>query len=259
MLRTMRKALSFVLALTIIMSMASISQIGAGAASQKYRLGDVTLDGTVDVRDATKIQQYVAELVTLNDIELYLADVDGNPGVDVRDATLIKQWIAEIVDDANLPKNAAGEKLNEWHDFGSESQTFTATLSATGFTTGDEDWYAYTWSGADSKWVKLANNVATGLLENVIFARVPKGQTPASDWNNVWNQTEDQTTVDGGTFTITSWSDGKEGKMTGTWTTPTTTVAPSTTVAPTTTGEDGSTTVPETTTAAPVSGKTATL
>ena len=34
------------------------------------------------------------------------------------------------------------------------------------------------------------------------------------------NQTEDQTTVDGGTFTITSWDGGQNSKMTGTWSTP---------------------------------------
>ncbi|MEE3334407.1 MAG: hypothetical protein VZR54_09120, partial [Ruminococcus sp.] len=93
----------------------------------------------------------------------------------------------------------------------------TATLSAANFTTGDEDWYAYTWGTGNAKWVKLANNVATGLDSNVIFARVPKGQTPDSSWSNVWNQTDDQVTKDGGTFVVTSWSGGNNGHLGGNW------------------------------------------
>ena len=279
MLRTMRKALSFVLALTLLMSMAGISQIGASAASQSYMLGDVNRDGGVDVRDATEIQRYVAKVVELDEVQLYLADVDGNAGVDVRDATTIKRWVAKIIDATTAPKNAAGEIIGDMHTFGSDSATKTATLSAAEYTNGDEVWYAYTWTGADTKWVKMANdNTFTGLLDNVIFARINKTATaPSFDEGVLYNQTEDLTTVDGGTFTITSWHDGKNGNMSGTWTVPptvapttegpTTTVAPTTegpttTVAPTTEGPTTTvapTTEAPTTTVAPVEGKTATL
>ena len=177
MLRTMKKALSFVLALTLLMSMAGISQIGASAA-ESYMLGDVNRDGGVDVRDATEIQRYVAKVVDLDDQQLYLADVDGNKGVDVRDATTIKRWVAKIIDSSTAPVNAAGEKIGDMHTFGSDTVTKSATLSAATFTTGEEDWYAYTWTGADTKWVKMSDgNKFEGLLDNVIFARVNKDAT----------------------------------------------------------------------------------
>ena len=59
-------------------------------------VGDVDGDGEVTVLDATQIQRYVAELITLSDAELKRADVDGDGEVSIIDATLIQRYIADL-------------------------------------------------------------------------------------------------------------------------------------------------------------------
>ena len=56
-------------------------------------IGDVNLDGVVDITDATKVQQYVAELVELGKKEFKAADMNGDGKVDVTDATEIQRAI----------------------------------------------------------------------------------------------------------------------------------------------------------------------
>ena len=78
MLRTMRKALSFVLVIAMLMSMACISNIGVSATANTYKLGDVNRDGAVNIRDATLIQYYAAYIEELDADQLYLANVNGD-------------------------------------------------------------------------------------------------------------------------------------------------------------------------------------
>ena len=60
------------------------------------KTGDVNLDGTVNVADATEIQKYLASLVTLTDKQLALADVDGDGNVSIQDATKIQRISAGL-------------------------------------------------------------------------------------------------------------------------------------------------------------------
>ena len=57
-------------------------------------LGDVNGNETIDIMDATKIQMFLAEIVT--DIDSFVADVDGDEHVAVVDATYIQMYLAEI-------------------------------------------------------------------------------------------------------------------------------------------------------------------
>ena len=59
-----------------------------------YQMGDVNLDGKVTVVDATEIQKYIAQSVTLNDTQMVVADVDKNGKITVVDATMIQYYIA---------------------------------------------------------------------------------------------------------------------------------------------------------------------
>lgn len=61
-----------------------------------YETGDVNLDGTVDITDATLVQKYAARLETLSDRQLALADLNGDESVDVTDATQIQKRVAGI-------------------------------------------------------------------------------------------------------------------------------------------------------------------
>lgn len=60
------------------------------------KLGDVDGDGVVSVLDATKIQKYIAQILTEKDLNLSVADVDGDTFVSVMDATRIQKFIAQI-------------------------------------------------------------------------------------------------------------------------------------------------------------------
>lgn len=62
----------------------------------KNKLGDVNLDGSVNVADATEIQKHLASLVILTDKQIALADVDGDGRVSILDATTIQRISAGL-------------------------------------------------------------------------------------------------------------------------------------------------------------------
>ena len=59
-------------------------------------IGDVNLDGKVNVFDATEIQKYSAELVTFTTVQAELGDVNGDGKIDVMDSTEIQKYIADL-------------------------------------------------------------------------------------------------------------------------------------------------------------------
>lgn len=60
-------------------------------------LGDVDLDGTVSIMDATEIQLYKASMIELSDEAILVADVDNDSEVSIMDATMIQMFIADLV------------------------------------------------------------------------------------------------------------------------------------------------------------------
>lgn len=63
---------------------------------KEYEIGDVDLSGVVDIRDATLIQSYSADLKSLSDYQFSLADLNGDGKVNVTDATQIQRILAEL-------------------------------------------------------------------------------------------------------------------------------------------------------------------
>ena len=61
-----------------------------------YGSGDVDLNGNVEIRDVTRLRQYLAKLVTLTDYQLRMADAYYDEDVNVRDAVYIQQKLAEF-------------------------------------------------------------------------------------------------------------------------------------------------------------------
>ena len=57
-------------------------------------IGDVDLDGTVTILDATAIQRYLANLEELSAEQLKMADTDGDGDVTIIDATYIQRYLA---------------------------------------------------------------------------------------------------------------------------------------------------------------------
>ena len=60
------------------------------------KIGDVDLDGTVAILDATVIQRYLAGITEIDRIQQYLADTDGDGDLSILDATAIQRWLASL-------------------------------------------------------------------------------------------------------------------------------------------------------------------
>ena len=88
-----RKCLSALIVIALVLSGA----LGASAAVNSQ--GDVNLDTQVNIKDATLIQKHLAKLVSIDDAQLLLADVDGVAGVNIKDATHLQKWIAGMADE----------------------------------------------------------------------------------------------------------------------------------------------------------------
>ena len=117
----MKKLLSIVLSITILLSIGSISayaiDIPNGFAISNTEgadknsvvgnvigyIGDVNSSDTINVKDATAIQKHLASIIELPDDSLTLADADMSGKINVRDATAIQKWLANI--DIEAPIN----------------------------------------------------------------------------------------------------------------------------------------------------------
>ena len=62
----------------------------------EYEIGDVDLNGIVNVNDATLIQYYAVSIKELSDYQLSLADVNGDGVVNVLDATQIQRILVDL-------------------------------------------------------------------------------------------------------------------------------------------------------------------
>lgn len=62
-----------------------------------YLYGDVDLDGEITVKDATVIQKYAIDKVTLNDIQQKASDVNNDGLINVKDATIIQKYLVKQV------------------------------------------------------------------------------------------------------------------------------------------------------------------
>lgn len=89
----MKKIISIIFIFILLMSMGLVN---AFAALAPRWVGDVDLDDTRTVRDATAIQKYVANLLDLSLLQKCLADADEDGEITVKDATLIQKAVAKI-------------------------------------------------------------------------------------------------------------------------------------------------------------------
>ncbi len=62
-----------------------------------FDIGDVNMDGHVNIKDATEIQKNIANLVQLSDDALFFADFNKDNTVNIKDVTAIQKFIAGIV------------------------------------------------------------------------------------------------------------------------------------------------------------------
>ena len=62
-----------------------------------FQYGDTSLDGNVTISDAMVIMQYKAQLVTMDEYQIYVGDVSGDQELTISDAMVIMQYLAEII------------------------------------------------------------------------------------------------------------------------------------------------------------------
>lgn len=73
-----------------------IKAVTTGIGAEVSLLGDVTLDGQVNITDATEIQKYLAGSVEFSEVRKLNADVNGDGNISISDATTIQKIIACI-------------------------------------------------------------------------------------------------------------------------------------------------------------------
>lgn len=71
--------------------------VTANFVEKPRKVGDVNLDGEITILDATVIQQYIAELIEMDENRLALANTNGDETIDISDATYLQMYIAEVV------------------------------------------------------------------------------------------------------------------------------------------------------------------
>lgn len=76
--------------------------------AENVLIGDVNLDGKVDISDATIMQRAVAEFIQLNDAQKFAGDVDRNGNVTVLDVTCLQMYLAEFTTGTGM----AGQRIS---------------------------------------------------------------------------------------------------------------------------------------------------
>lgn len=61
-----------------------------------FILGDVNLNGSLTITDATVIQRYLSEYTELNELQTLIADIDSDGVVSISDATALQRIMAEF-------------------------------------------------------------------------------------------------------------------------------------------------------------------
>ena len=90
----MKKLTAFIIAVMFILGTATL----AYAENATYNLGDVYLDNTISISDATDIQFHLSQTALLNETAQLYADVDADGKISIKDATLIQKYTANVID-----------------------------------------------------------------------------------------------------------------------------------------------------------------
>lgn len=98
------------------------------APSESYMLGDVNLDGEINILDATQLQKMIVGLVESTNESNASADVNGDNSVNIIDATLIQKYCAGLIDGFGSSEQSTGP-----------SKSVEDSTSNTSASTSDDD------------------------------------------------------------------------------------------------------------------------
>lgn len=76
----------------------------------KILVGDVDLNGTISISDASNIQKYIVEQITFNADQMIAADCDGDGHVGIVDATLIQKYLVDWENTGLVGEYVGGEE-----------------------------------------------------------------------------------------------------------------------------------------------------
>ena len=207
------------------------------APGNKILVGDTNGDNKITVSDATLIQLHAAGMQKLTGDRLKAADTNKDGDVNVGDATLIQLYIVYVRNGNNYTGTWIGGSTQPTTAYVQPTTKYVqpttayvqpttakpsggVTLDASATSSGTEDWYAWTWdSDSDGRWIKGSGSASSvqfsgNIGKNILFVRLPQGETPAANWGNIWNKTNDLTTKVGGTYKTTGWANSI---MNGEW------------------------------------------
>ncbi|MDO4419529.1 MAG: starch-binding protein, partial [Ruminococcus sp.] len=64
---------------------------------EKYKYGDIDLNGKITIKDVTTIQKALAKLSSLSTIQMIVSDVNGDGKINVKDVSTIQKYCATII------------------------------------------------------------------------------------------------------------------------------------------------------------------
>lgn len=120
-MKKFKKALSIVMALSMLASVAAIGAFSASATDEvtgcSGYIGDTDLSGKISVKDATSIQKYAANMTQLEKSNKIFADVNNDSKINVKDASSIQKYLAKVGDNPNFVGTAydvEGDNYEYW-------------------------------------------------------------------------------------------------------------------------------------------------
>ncbi len=94
-----------------------------------YKLGDVNMDGDINIDDATLVQKHAADLIILTDEQITLADVDFDNKITILDVTFIQKYVADMITEFTLPASDSDDSTEASESAESEYVWTASTLS----------------------------------------------------------------------------------------------------------------------------------
>ncbi len=135
----------------------------------KYRLGDVNLDGEINIIDASKIQSHLAMINPITGTSLKTADVNKDSNVDIADAALIQRFLANM--------SASGSHCGEYINVEVENVVPVPDVK------GDYVYYKntsnwsnvmiYYWSDSNSNMISWPGVSMKHLSDDIYYCEVP--------------------------------------------------------------------------------------
>lgn len=153
-------------------------------------VGDVNLDDSITIDDATFIQMHIASIKTLDDSALCLADVNLDNSVDIMDATYIQYYLANYQNTAYVGQDYSSVKPTQPTTQPS-TQPITDGIVYFYNTDGWKEPYAYCWSDSNSSMMDWPGVKMTDVGNGYYSVKIPDAAEKIIFSDNGYPQTSD--------------------------------------------------------------------